>query len=154
MTASISIRGDGFDALQLLLERFAENVSNPQPMFNAMADQFALSQRQNLGSGGGYYGYFQPLVPGYAAWKDAAYPGAPILTRTGELRESLTSRPFGVEHIDDRRMVLGTQIEYARYHQEGTSRMPKRPLINEPTQSEMRQYGSILHRFAFEGVAA
>lgn len=152
MPASISIAGTGFDGLELLLDRFGDNISNPQPMFNSMADVFARSQSQNFGSGGGMYGYWRPLSVEYASWKAVNFPGAPILTRTGRLRDSLTNRPLGVEHIDNKRMVLGTAVEYAGYHQHGTRRMPQRKLINEPTPSELRQYGSILHRYAFDGV--
>lgn len=152
MARFLNIAGDGFDGLQLLLDRFSENIANPAPMFDAMADVFADTQRRSFDSSGATYGGWAPLSPAYAAWKDAHYPGQPILTLTGELRASLAERPLGVEHIDNQRMVLGTAIEYARYHQDGTSTMPARPIINEPTSGEMRQYGSILHEFAFKGV--
>lgn len=153
MVAALTIDGAGFQPLQLLLDRFGENIDNPQPMFEDMADQFAQWQSANFGSGGGMWGVWTPLSPAYAAWKNAHYPGKPILTRTGQLRDSMTSRPFGVEVIDSKRMVVGTAVEYAKYHQQGGGNLPRRAIINSPTQGEMRQYGSILHRFAFEGVA-
>ena len=149
---TLRIDGAGFDPLRVLLDRFGENISNPQPLFEAMADEFAKVQAANFGSGGGMHGYWQPLSPEYAAWKEANYPGQPILTRTGELRDEMSSRPFGVEVIDSKRMVVGTALSYATFHQQGGGNLPQRRIINPPTHSEMRQYGSILHRFAFQGV--
>ena len=64
----------------------------------------------------------------------------------------MTSRPFGVEVIDSRRMVVGTAVPYAKYHQQGTQQMPQRKIINTPTGAELRDYASTMHRFAFEGV--
>ncbi len=153
MPAMLDISGDGFDKLSLLLDRFGENVSNLAPLFDQIADDFANTQRENFRTAGAVYGLWTPLSPAYAAWKEAHYPGQPILTRTGLLRDSLSSRPFGVEHIDQNRMVLGTQVPYARYHQDGAG-LPRRPMINQPTRGEIRRYGSMLHRHAFEGVTS
>lgn len=150
---TLRLDGAGFEPLSLLLDRFSENIANPQPMFEEMADQFAQWQSANFGSAGGMWGVWAPLSPAYAAWKNATYPGQPILTRTGALRTHMSQRPFGVEVIDSKRMVIGTDIDYAKYHQQGGGNLPRRPIINPPTQGEMRQYGSLLHRFAFEGVA-
>jgi len=147
-------QGDGITPFTILLDRFSENISNAAPIFDEIANVFASSQAQNFGSGGGFYGYWAPLTPAYAAWKSARYPGAPILTRTGELRSSMAERPFGIEHIDDKRMVVGTALHYAKYHQGGTENMTARKIVHPPTPSELRQYGNILHRFAFQGVAA
>lgn len=149
----LELQGSGFAPLALMLDRFSENVVDGRDIFDAMADAFASTQEQNFKSSGAVYGGWAPLSPRYAAWKAAAYPGAPILTREGHLRRSLTQRPLGVEDIAARRMVIGTDISYAGYHQKGTSKMPARPMINPPTGQELREYGSILHRFAFEGVA-
>lgn len=153
MAKALRIDGAGFEPMQLLLDRFSENIQNPQPMFEAMADEFASRQAANFGSGGGIWGAWAPLSPRYAAWKNANYPGQPILTRTGALRTDMTQRPFGVEVIDSKRMVVGTDIEYAKYHQQGGGNLPQRRIISPPAPGEMRQYGNILHRFAFQGVA-
>lgn len=150
--AVLRIEGAGFEPLTLALDRFGDNISNPQPLFEAIADSFARSQEDNFSSSGAVHGGWAPLSPRYAAWKSARYPGAPILTLTGQLRASMTSRPFGVEIIDSRRMVVGTAVPYAKYHQQGTSKMPQRKIINPPTSGELRDWASTMHRFAFEGV--
>lgn len=152
MPLSIRLEGDGIDSFSLSLDRFGDNVSDLRPAFNDMADEFVALQRANFGGGGSVYGAWSPLSPVYAAWKAVHYPGRPILTRTGALRDDLTQRPLAVENIDPHRMELGTDREYAAYHQRGTARMPQRKIINQPSPSEKRQYGKILHTHAFAGV--
>lgn len=53
----------------------------------------------------------------------AALAGRKILTDTGRLRRSITGRVWG------NRLVIGTNVEYAPYHQYGTSRIPARPFL-------------------------
>ena len=153
MPAQLRLEGSGFQALSLALERFGENVSNAEPIFDEIADDFAAHQEANFRSSGGLHGGWMPLSPRYAAWKSLRYPGAPILTLTGRLRATMTQRPLGVERITSRSMEIGTDVPYAKYHQQGTRRMPQRKIINKPTRGELKTYGSILHRYAFEGVA-
>jgi hypothetical protein len=52
------------------------------------------------------------------------------LIRTGDLRKSLTLRPLGIERIYPHEMEAGTAVSYAQFHQEGTTKMPARKLIN------------------------
>jgi phage gpG-like protein len=68
---------------------------------------------------------------GYAAWKEAHYPGKPILERTGDLVSSLTNPndPNTVRVEGRKTLTLGSRIPYAIYHQKGTEKMPARPEI-------------------------
>lgn len=75
-------------------------------------------------------GAWAQLSERYAAWKDAHYPGARILERTGALREALTSSssPFAMRAITTDTFDFGTVgVEYASFHQTGTTFMPDRP---------------------------
>lgn len=66
----------------------------------------------------------------------------PILVYTGKMSESLlTSGAEGnVEVIEKQEMTLGTEIEYAIYHQLGTENMVARsPVINRYAQGNMSQ---------------
>jgi phage gpG-like protein len=74
--------------------------------------------------------HFPPLSPQYAKWKQKHYPNAPILTRTGRLRQSLSSQtPDSIAHISPLSLTFGTRTPYAIYHQLGTYKMPRRPPI-------------------------
>jgi phage gpG-like protein len=55
----------------------------------------------------------------------------PILVRSGRLKESFVKRSHG-EHILDahpRYIDFGSKVPYAIYHQTGTGKMSRRPLI-------------------------
>lgn len=95
------------------------------PIFEAeVARQFAAEgQGPNRGS-------WAELSPAYGEWKEAHYPGKPILELTGKLREALTSSSAdgALRDYDESSFNYGTQgIEYASRHQSGTGRMPDRP---------------------------
>lgn len=108
------------------------------PAFEAIAELFAEGERQQFDSEGAWgSGAWSPLSPAYAVRKHAQYPGTKILERTGDLKRSLTERPFGVELISPFAMVVGTNISYAHFHQDGTSRMPRRPPLAMPPQQRV-----------------
>lgn len=95
------------------------------PVFEQeMQDQFASEGR------GPNAGAWAPLSEQYARWKEEHYPGQPILQREGTLHEALTSSgsPFAKRVISGDTFDFGTVgVEYASFHQLGTSRMPARP---------------------------
>lgn len=76
----------------------------------------------------GQTGGWDPLSPGYAAWKARHYPGRPILVRTGALYASLTTK-LDVLQVGPTRMVAGSSSTYGRYHQTGAGPLPARPPI-------------------------
>lgn len=146
----ISFNFYGDQQVDRVLDRIADNVENATPAFEAIADRFAAAEQQQFASQGGFGGGgWAPLSPAYAAWKASRYPGG-ILVRTGALKGSLTSRPFGVETISNKQAVFGTAVAYAGYHQSGTSKMPARPPVQLP-ESERAQWVKIMQRFIVTG---
>lgn len=74
-------------------------------------------------------GSWAPLSVSYAKWKQAHFPGKPILERTGKLKDALTG-----PGSNSRRDVSGNELSfgtvglpYASSHQTGTGKMPARP---------------------------
>lgn len=133
------------------LARFEEAARDARPVWEQLADRFAqLNRRQFDSEGAANSGGWAPLSPAYAAWKARLYPGKPILERSGDLRASLTERPFGIEVIDAGAMALGSGIEYGRYHQAGTDRMPQRRPVELP-ESERRTWIRLIQRFIVTG---
>lgn len=144
---------EGETQVDRTLARFADNIGDASGVWRKLADRFAaLNRRQFATEGASGSGGWAPLSPKYAAWKSTHYPGKPILERTGALRESLTERPFGVEVITPTGMVLGSGIDYGRYHQAGTSRMPQRRPVELP-EGERRQWVNLIQRFIVTGRA-
>ena len=56
--------------------------------------------------------------------KGAASKGAQILVNTGALRNSMNSRILG-----PRRFAIGSPLQYAAVHQEGSGSIPARPFL-------------------------
>lgn len=80
---------------------------------------------------GGSIGKAGPWAP-YGSWSSRA--GQPVtMVRSGALMESLTNLRGAPNDIGRSSATFGTNVEYALYHQYGTSKMPKRPVVFEPT---------------------
>lgn len=102
-----------------------------RPAWEEMAPAFWSRNAQTFASQGPGW---RPLAPRYAKWKAKHYPGAPILVRTGALLASLTG-PDAKESIYEvypTRMVIGTGVHYAIYHQTGSIKVADRPPKRSP----------------------
>lgn len=90
--------------------------------------------------GNGPSGPWAELTPDYAAWKAGAYPGQPLLERTGNLREALTSslHPAAMRAWSNDTFVFGSTLPYERFHQSGTSKMARRPVFDFGPDFERR----------------
>lgn len=142
---------EGETQIDRTLARFADNIDDATEVWENLAGRFAAMERRQFDSEGAYgSGGWAALSPAYAAWKARAYPGKPILERTGALRESLTVRPFGVEAIEARAMAVGSGIDYGRFHQAGTGTMPRRRPVEFP-ESERRTWIRLIQRFIVTG---
>lgn len=84
----------------------------------------------------GEHGKWAALTEAYAARKAKKYPGRPILEASGRMKKDLLS-PANKGEMMPRELGYGTDVEYARYHQEGTSRMPARRIF-DPEESGAR----------------
>lgn len=152
---NISVEGDTLIAREL--RGWQLRAVSARPAFEKMADAFAQAETRQFDSEGGYgSGGWAPLSPSYAAWKAIHYPGKPILERTGALRRALTTRPLGVERIEDEfgefgvGGSLGSGVDYAVYHQQGTPKMPARPPVAFP-ESVKREFVKILQVWLVNG---
>jgi len=136
------------------LARFADNVGDASALWDALANRFARIEARQFKSEGAYgSGGWQALSPAYAAWKARAYPGKPILERTGDLKDSLTRRPLGIEVLTPQSMTVGSGIDYGRYHQSGGPNLPQRRPVELP-ESERRTWVRLIQRFIVTGIAA
>lgn len=136
------------------LAGIADRAEDARPAWEQMADNFErMEQRQFASQGASAGSSWAPLSPPYAAWKAQHYPGKPILRRTDDLWRSLTRRPFGVEVIEPRSMIIGSDVSYGAYHQRGSGRLPRRPPVLM-TEDMRRRWVRIMQRFLVTGEAA
>lgn len=117
--------GDEMAHLKTPLERVAERFRQ------TVGQQFQTEGAHGSGSG------WVPLNREYQAWKDNAFPGRPMLVRTGEMRRAFLVE--GTRHLDDHSLRWGVDdqrnadgepiADYAMAHQTGQGRVPERKII-------------------------
>lgn len=126
-----SITMPGLPALQVGLDRLRHDITDWTsfwtdsfaPLFyREMVDQF-VSEGALTGD------RWAPLSPAYEIWKRKHFPGAGILMRSGQLKDSLmgSDAPGAIFRATSDSLEIGTSVGHGRYHQLGTRRLPQRP---------------------------
>lgn len=113
------------------LRRMALRAKDVSPAWDALLTWFSeQNMEQFLTRGARYNSDWPPLAARTVDEKlRKGFPLDPLI-RTGRLAVSLTSRPLGHERITAHEVSGGTDVEYAIFHQRGTSRMPQRRLFD------------------------
>lgn len=93
------------------------------------------------------------LSPKYQKQKSKMYPGAPMLVATGELFRSVTSKDSqgSVVMREPKKMIFGTAIEYANFHQMGTEKMPKREFLGV-TDKQKKTWNKLLKEYMNQSI--
>jgi phage gpG-like protein len=129
-----------------------EKVADMRPAWAELKRRFLNAERRQFSSEGAYGGArWSPLSPAYGAWKARHAPGKPILQLSGELMRSLTQGPE-IDVEEPSYAIFGSAVDYGRYHQHGTPRMPKRPPI-ALTEAERQEWVRVVQRFLVTGHA-
>ena len=117
------------------IARFTEGIADYRPIWSVIeADFYAQVARQFQSEGTAGGEGWKELSKDYGEWKEAHFPGKPILQRTGDLIDSLTNPNSvnGVRVEERKTLTLGSTLAYALYHQTGSkdgAHPPKRPEI-------------------------
>lgn len=130
MKIHINITGD--KEVQKYLAKFAKSIIKWKPelkstgeyLKNTYTNQVFETEGSILGSP------WAKLNPQYDYWKRKNFGGRGTLERTGKMR-----RGFGFD-AGDTEVEISNKIPYAVFHQFGTSRMPKRLLMDVSTDME------------------
>jgi phage gpG-like protein len=128
----IDISTKGLGSMILSLEKKAARAQNFIPIFPKAKAEIALSTAANFTSNGLLVGGWSPLDAEYGSWKMTRFPGAPPLVRTGKLFASLTSQNMASTNVGPKSFTIGTNVEYAKFHQYGTTKMAKRKILFVP----------------------
>lgn len=127
----IKIDCDADDAIEYL-DGMIERSRDFTIVFQWAKRYIARANAENFTSAGLPVGGWSPLSPRYSAWKAVRFPGMPIMQQTGKLFRDLSSLNGAPNDIRPMSATFGTQIEYAKFHQYGTTRMPKRQIVFVP----------------------
>lgn len=107
-------------------------TKNLRPWLDKVAEAVAMAERLNFATHGSLVGGWAPLSPEYGSWKHLHRPGMPLLINTGKLAESLTVKNRLVLRMGLTSMTLGSDVNYAHFHQYGTRKMPRRKVLVVP----------------------
>lgn len=116
------------------LKDMEDRSKDLRPVWRYAKKELEVAFTANFLSGGNLTpGGWAPLDRGYAAWKSINYPGARKLIIDGTLFRSVSDLDDpAVNKIEKRSAQFGTNVEYAPFHQYGTTKMPARQIIFEP----------------------
>ena len=123
MKVRVRIECDAKDAL-FRLEKMSLRSQQFRPLFWYARQELAKANASNFGAGG---------LPTGRKWEARSKPYPwPLMRRTGTLMGSLTSLFGPPNEVEDTHAVFGTEVEYAKFHQYGTTKMPARKIVFEP----------------------
>jgi phage gpG-like protein len=131
----------GEDLVASKIAGVGERATDLRPAFREMAQILRENATRQFESAGGHgSGGWAPLAPSTRRRKEGAGLSEGILQMTQRLRESLTtdSSPDAIVDYDRESFKFGTRVSYTKYHQSGTSRMPRRRVL-ETTKAERKQ---------------
>jgi len=135
-----------------LLDDMKKRTRKMKPVFYWAKRELETRYAANFTANGLPSGGWSPLSPQYASWKATNVPGAPPMVRTGKLFRSVTELENSrVNAVTDTRAEFGTDVEYAKFHQYGTSKMAKRRVIFTPAGFS-RDLGKTMARYVAYGV--
>lgn len=129
MAVEIEVDVDIANAMARLaaMEARAKNFT---PVFIAARTDLEKANAANFASNGLPSGKaWAPLDAEYGSWKSVNFPGRGTLVRSGKLFQSLTSMKGTPSYIRSNEAGFGTNVEYAKFHQYGTFKMPKRQIV-------------------------
>lgn len=118
-----------------------ENVfSDISPIFEKLGTEFFRQAQQRFNNQGPGW---PALTPEYARRKAQIYGSKTILRATDRLYESFKQGGAGsIESIGPQEAEFGSSVPHGVFHQEGTSRMLPRPII-EDTPESLASYQSV-----------
>lgn len=109
--------------------RVGANAGNMRPAFDKVHDTIRnVEKKQFSTEGAAYSGGWAPLAPSTVRYKARRGLDPRILHATGRLRRSFTTKgdPDHVYRASADEMFTGSRVPYAKFHQLGTVRMPRR----------------------------
>jgi phage gpG-like protein len=105
------------------LRRMEDRADNFRPVFRWAKQELRKANVENFTKNGLPSGGWDPRTRDYA-W--------PIMRKSGNLFRSLASLNGSPNEIHNDHAYFGTKVEYAKFHQYGTTRMPARKVVFTP----------------------
>lgn len=142
--------GDTLISREIL--RFGDRAGDASPAFRSIANDLRDAERERFDTVG--RGTWKPILPATLKAKLATGQDPRVLHATRLLRDSLTRKgaPDSLEVVTPSSLAFGTTVPYARFLQQGTSKMPARKPIGF-TEPEKKAAVKVLQRYVITGHA-
>jgi phage gpG-like protein len=130
-TFELQVPGDELPQIKVGFARAGLRVKDLRPAWVKVHDLLREESRKQFSSEGSHgSGGWASLSPEYAARKLKAFGPRPILHATERLRQAYTRK--SADHVEvskplELRHGASSRLDYAKFHQGGTRRMPRRP---------------------------
>lgn len=148
ITIEVEVKAD--DTLDLL-NKIEDRSENMRPVFRWAKSELEKANARNFAENGLPVGGWKPLDSKYGAWKSANFPGRGPLVRSGNLFRSLINMNDSAANvITDTSATFGTSVKYAKFHQYGTTKMPKRQIVFTPREFP-RDLGKVIGNYIVLG---
>lgn len=143
MVSKVSVQVSGIRELAASFDKSFD--ASLRPAMEDIADDIYKSNSQWFQSEGG--GSWAQLSPVTVATRQ--FPGLPILVQTRALMNSVTKpgATGSVRRITKDSVTVGTREFKAHFHQFGTSNMPARPVMPDPTSKDEKNWTRIIGAF-------
>jgi phage gpG-like protein len=148
------ISGDRQIERELL--RVSDRAGDVSPAFDRIIDLWVDETAEQFATEGAHAsGGWAPLAQSTLRRKTARLFTGGILHESGSLERSLTDRGDAnmIVEVSPDEVAWGSRVDYAQFHQTGTTRMPRRRPV-EFTEGARRETVRILQRFVITGEVA
>lgn len=138
MAQVVQFKVDGFPELQKRIDAARRIIADLRPMHEQFAADFYKDQKRKFQLKGP--GLYVDLSDKYKPRKQKVHGFVyPILFASGRLAASLLSHTAdGSVYVNEpQTFIIGTRDRTAEFHQEGTGRMPRRPLFETDPNSAL-----------------
>lgn len=115
---------------RLMRNMYGRSKACIPPLAEPLRQSVAMMNAANFAANGLPVGGWAPLSAAYGSWKALRYPGKPTMIADGTLFTSLTTG-LAVDKVKNDSIEFATKVNYAKWHQYGTTRMPMRKLVYE-----------------------
>lgn len=129
---SVTIQPNSLNRITKMFGAVSKKMGKLSIPLRDSANVLRYESVQNIDTQGFIYGTFAPLAESTRRQRAMLGfpPARPILVRTGKLRSG-----FKVGRVSNTRAEMVNPVKYAKYHQSGTSRMPKRTIMGVSQKS-------------------
>ena len=137
---NITLEIEGEKQLDRALGAMAKRVKNLRGVWPDIQEDFLEGERRIFKEQGTVKGKWKKLSQPYASRKAKKFRGRGILIATGNLMGSLTKakHPNHFFVASRKGMTIGTAVSYAKFHQTGTAKMPKREVVRLRSEQKRR----------------